>query len=97
MDSVFYSGDLETNSFDETCWLISYNEQNSTVLQLSTMGSRQQELSGYYNPYDILINPYDGTLLVADSGHSIVIHYDRYNNIQGTTNNLNFPVKVLIE
>ncbi len=97
LDSVFYSGDLETNSFDETGWLISYNAQNSAILQLSATGSRQLELFGYYNPNDILINPFDGTLLVADSGHSLVIHYDRDNNILGSTHNLTFPVKVLIE
>jgi len=101
LDSVQYksdlNGDIEINKNDETSWFISYNKQNSTVVQLSATGSRQLVLSGYYDPYDILINPYDGTLLVADSGHSIVLHYNRNNTIIGQSQSLQFPVKVLVE
>ncbi len=101
LDSVHYRselhGDLELNMQEDASWLISYNGQNSAVVQLSATGSRQLELSGYYNPYDIQINPYDETLLVADSGHSIVLHYNRDNNLIGQSKNLQFPVKVLVE
>jgi DNA-binding beta-propeller fold protein YncE len=101
LDSVLYTsdlrGDLEINEIDQSIWFISYNKQNSAVVQLSATGSRQLVLSGYYDPFDIAINPYDGTLLVADSGHSSVVHYNRDNLILGQIKNLQFPVKVLIE
>jgi hypothetical protein len=67
-------------------------------VQLSADGTRQTNLPDYfYNPYDIEINPYDGTMLVVDTGNGRVIHYDRNKEVIGMIGNLNFPVKVVIE
>jgi hypothetical protein len=89
--------DLVTNPFNDLAWTILLNNQSSSVLQLSADGTRHWELTGFYNPYDLEINPYDGTLLVVDTGNSRVVHYDKSHNILGTAETLNFPIKVLIE
>lgn len=96
-DSIWLAGDLEADSISGNVWYISYDYQNSKVLQLSPDGTRPIELSGFYNPYDIEINPHDGTLLIVDTGNGRVLHYTRDQELIGVTNNLNFPVKVLVE
>jgi hypothetical protein len=97
IDSVYFSGDLAINALDGTCWYLSYNAQNSAVLQLSPDGTRQSEIDGFYNPYDIQTNPYDGTLIVVDSGRHRVIHYDETPAVLGLADFFNFPVKIRIE
>lgn len=96
-DSVRNAGDLEVNFLDETAWFVLFNYQSSNVLQLSKEGTRQLELSGFYNPYDLEVNPYDGTLLIVDTGNDRVIHYNLSYDIIGELGNLIFPVKVVVQ
>jgi hypothetical protein len=97
IDSLGTAGDLVIAADSSSCWVANLDNFDSSVLQLSSSGTRQIELKGYYNPYDLEINPYDGTLLVADSGNRRVVHYDRYHQVLGLNSNLNFPVRVMVE
>ena len=96
-DSVLNAGDIDISLSNELAWYVSYNRDRSIVLQLSADGTRQLELSYFYNPLDLHVNPYDGSLLVVDSWNGSVIHYDNSNRIIGKIANLVFPVKVVVQ
>ncbi|MEE9117452.1 MAG: hypothetical protein V3U02_02500, partial [Calditrichia bacterium] len=96
-DSVINAGDIEVSPSSEQAWYVSFNRDSSIVLQLSAEGTRQLELSYFYNPYDIHVNPYDGSLLVVDSWNGRVLHYDDSNRLIGKMVNLSFPVKVMVQ
>jgi len=96
-DSVFNAGDIEINPSNEMAWYVSFSRDRSTVLQLSAEGTRQLELSYFFNPFDLQVNPYDGSLLVADSWNGRVLHYDSSNKLIGEIKNLIFPVKVVVQ
>jgi Tol biopolymer transport system component len=99
-DSVVNAGDIEVSPESEQAWYVSFEgfEGNSSiVLQLSAEGTRQLKLSHFFNPYDIHVNPYDGSLLVVDSRNGRVLHYNNSNRIIGEMVNLSFPVKVLVQ
>jgi hypothetical protein len=97
LDSLAAAGDISCMNDSALIWIVNLDNFDSSVLQLSASGTRQLELTGFYNPYDLEINRYDGTLLVADSGNRRVVHYDRHQQVLGTNFNLNFPIKVMVE
>ncbi len=97
IDSLKTAGDISCVADSALIWIVNLNNIDSSVMQLSASGTRQIELMGYYNPYDLEINRYDGTLLVADSGNRRVVHYDQYHQVLGINFNLNFPIKVMVE
>jgi hypothetical protein len=97
IDSLSAAGDLSLTNDPSLVWIVSLNGTESSIMQLSASGTRQLELKGYYDPYDIEINRYDRTLLVADTGNSRVLHYDTGYQILGMYLNLYFPVKVIVE
>jgi len=78
-------------------WYINYAGRNSTVVQLSGDGERQIELTGFWSPFDIHVNPYDNTLLIAITGSGRVEHYSSQNQFIGISSILNFPVKVTVQ
>lgn len=96
-DSALNAGDIEPDFFGEQAWYVSFNVDESVIMQLSAEGTRQLELSYFFNPYDIQVNPYDGSLLVADSWNGIVKHYNKSNKLIGEMENLIFPVKVIVQ
>ncbi len=96
-DSVINAGDIEVSPSSEQAWYVSFNRDSSIVLQLSAEGTRQLELSYFYNPFDLHVNPYDGSLIVVDSWNGRVLHYDDSNRLIGEMVNLSFPVKVLVQ
>jgi hypothetical protein len=96
-DSVINAGDIEINQSNALAWYISFSRDRSTVLQLSAEGTRQLELSYFFNPVDLQVNPHDGSLLVVDSWNGRVLHYDSSNNLIGEIRNLSFPVKVVVQ
>jgi hypothetical protein len=96
-DSVLNAGDIEVSLSGEKAWYVSFNRRESIVLQLSAEGTRQLKLSYFYNPFDLHVNPYDGSLLVVDSWNGRVLHYDDSNRLIGEMVNLIFPVKVLVQ
>jgi hypothetical protein len=89
--------DLDPDPINEMAWYVSINLDTANVMQLSADGTRHLELKNFYYPYNIAVNPYDGTLLVVDSGNRRVIHYQQSDVIMGMATNLNFPVKVRIQ
>jgi len=97
IDSLNAAGDLALATDHTLVWIVNYNNIDSSVMQLSASGTRPLELKGFYNPYDIEINPYDGSLLIADTGNGRVLHYDNTGQLIGKYLNLNFPVKVMVE
>jgi hypothetical protein len=97
LDSLTAAGDISCAADSARLWVVKLDNFASAVLQLSASGTRQIELTGFYNPYDLEINRYDGTLLVADSGNKRVVHYDRHHQVLGINFNLNFPIKVMVE
>jgi DNA-binding beta-propeller fold protein YncE len=97
VDSFDYVFELSLSPVDHTLWIAVFENANSTIMQLSKAGVRQLEQNGYYNPYHVTHNPYDGTLLVTDTGNRRVMHYDEDFEILGIFTNLNFPVRVQVE
>ncbi len=97
LDSLKIAGDISCAADSAVLWIVNLDDFDSAVMQLSASGTRPLELMGFYNPYDLEINRYDGTLLVADSGNRRVVHYDRHHQLLGTNFNLNFPIKVMVE
>jgi hypothetical protein len=97
VDSLTAAGDLALTVDNTLVWIVIFNTLDSSVMQLSASGTRSLEIKGLYNPYDIEINPYDGTLLIADTGNGRVLHYDPAFQLIGKYLNLNFPVKVMVE
>jgi hypothetical protein len=96
-DSSQNAGDIEVSKFSGQAWYVSFNRNESVVLQLSAEGTRQLELAYFYNPFDLQINPYDGSLLIVDSWNGRIIHYDTSNRVIGELQNLIFPVKVVVQ
>jgi hypothetical protein len=96
-DSAGNAGDIEASLTSEQAWYVSFNVDESVVLQLSAEGTRQLKLSYFFNPYDLQVNHYDGTLLVADSWNGRILHYDGSNRLIGEAKNLIFPVKVVVQ
>jgi len=96
-DSVYNAGDIEVSFFSEQAWYVSFDRDESVVLQLSAEGTRQLKLSYFFNPYDLQVNPYDGSLIVADSWNGKVLHFNRSNKLIGEMKNLIFPVKVVVQ
>lgn len=96
-DSVDNAADLCISPIDQSAWIISQKWAKSTILQLSKEGIRQLELSGFYNPNHLTHNPYDGTLLVADTGNYRLIHYTPGFEILGIYSQLNTPVRIEVE
>jgi len=101
VDSFEYVFEINLHPIDQLPWISAYENGNSTIMQLSKAGIRQLELTGYYNPNHVTHNPYDGSLLVTDSGNSSiisrVIHYKGDFEILGIFTKLNFPIRVEIE
>jgi DNA-binding beta-propeller fold protein YncE len=97
IDSLNATGDLVPVLGDTLIWIVNFNGIDSSVMQLSASGTRPLEIKGLYIPYDIEINPNDGTLLIADTGNGRVLHYDAAFKLIGKFSNLNFPVKVIAE
>jgi hypothetical protein len=97
IDSLPDVGDIVLSQDKNSIWMVDLNNFNSSIVQLSTTGTRQLKLTGFFNPLDINVNKYDGTLLVVDSGNGRVLHYDNDHQILGNFSSLNFPVKVLVE
>ena len=96
-DSVLNCGDIETSLSSDLAWYVSLNSNRSTVMQLSPDGTRLFELSYFYNPFDLQVNPHDGSLLVVDTWRGRVLHYDNSNRLIGIMKNLIFPVKVAVQ
>ena len=97
VDSFEYIYDIQIDQTNQLVWVVVYEDINYKILQLSKGGSRQLELTGVYNPFSVAINPYDATLLVADSGNRRIIHYSGDFDILGIFTNLNFPIKINVE
>jgi hypothetical protein len=96
-DSALNAGDIEASFFSEQAWYVSFNVNESVVLQLSADGTRQLELSYFFNPYDLQVNPYNGSLIVVDSWNGKILHYNQSNKLIGEMENLIFPVKVIVQ
>jgi hypothetical protein len=96
-DSASNAGDIEVSLSSELAWYVSFNRDSSIVLQLSSEGTRQLELSYFFNPFDLHVNPYDGSLLVVDSWNGKILHYNESNRLIGEMENLIFPVKVVVQ
>jgi len=97
VDTFDYAFDMHLNPNDQNAW-ISVNENGIfKVLQLSKAGIRLTELTGFYNPYHVTHNPYDGTLLVTDSGNRRTIHFNGNFDKLGIFTNLNFPIRLEVE
>ena len=97
VDSFEYVFEISLSPVDQTLWISVFENANSSIMQLSKAGIRQSELTGYLNPYHVTHNPYDGTLLVTDSGNRRVMHYDDYFEILGIFTKLNFPIRIQVE
>jgi len=97
IDTLADAGDLSLTSDRDLVWIVSFDNLDASIMQLSATGTRPLELRGYYNPYDIEIDRYDQTLLVADTGNGRVLHYDNNDQILGRYLNLYYPVKVVVE
>lgn len=101
VDSFDFVFDINLRPVDQTPWLAIYEDGNSSILQLSKGGNRQLELTGYINPINVTHNPYDGSLIVTDSGTSSrncrIVHYNEDFDILGIFTNLNFPIRVEVE
>jgi hypothetical protein len=96
-DSSSNAGDIDVSHSSEHAWYVSFANSESTVLQLSAGGTRQLELAYFYNPYDLHINQYDGSLLIVDSWNGKVLHYNLSNSLIGKIENLIFPIKVVVQ
>jgi hypothetical protein len=96
-DSALNAGDVAISLSSEHAWYVSFNSDESVVLQLSASGTRQLELKYFFNPYDIHVNPYDGSLLVVDSWNGKIVHFNEANKVIGEAENLVFPVKVIVQ
>jgi len=97
IDTLPQAIDLELSKYDDKIWLIDFKGFNSSLVQLSHTGIRQLEISGLYEPFDIQVNKYDGTLLIAESGRGRLLHYNNELQLLGMFTPLNFPVKVIVE
>lgn len=97
IDSTGNYGDITLAPRTGNLWYVSYDENNSSVVQLSADGVRQMQVSGFYTPYDISVNPYDGTVLISDTRNYRVVHYDENMELIGSRDDCGFPVKVVIE
>ncbi len=93
-DHVF---NIHLNPNDQTSWISVFEDGIYKILQLSKAGSRQLELTGFYKPNHVTHNPYDGTLLVTDSGNRRIVHYKENFEILGIFTNLNTPLRLEVE
>jgi hypothetical protein len=96
-DSAQNAGDIEVSHSSDQAWYVSFNRNESVVLQLSAGGTRHLELTYFYNPFDLQVNPYDGSLIVVDSWNGRILHYDSSSRLIGEMKNLIFPVKVVVQ
>ena len=96
-DSTLNAGDIAVSLSSEHAWYVTFNGKSSVVLQLSASGTRQLQLAYFFNPFDLHVNPYDGSLLVADSWNGRIVHYNESNKVIGEAENLIFPVKVVVQ
>jgi len=97
VDSLNYAREMCINPFDGSAWFVDLKQANSLIVQLSHDGIRQLDLPGFFNPYDLVINPYDGTLLVVDTGNYRLVHLNTDFETIGIYTNLNFPVRIVVE
>jgi len=97
VDSFGNVFEIHLSPVDHLPWISVKEDGKSSVMQLSKAGVRQYELTGFNNPYHLIHNHYDGSLIVTDSGNYRVIHYDENFEILGIFTKLNFPIRVEIE
>lgn len=97
VDSFEYVQDMSVCPLDLSNWIITYQSSNATIMQLSKDGNRQLELSGFNNPYQLTHNPYDGTLLVVDTGNYRVVHFGWELEEIGNYSHLNYPIRIAVE
>ena len=97
VDSFDHVFEIHLAPVDQSLWISVYENGKSLIMQLSKAGNRQLELTGFYNPYHVTHNPYDGSLIVTDSGNRRVIHYTEDFEILGIFTKLNLPVRVEVE
>ena len=98
VDTFEYVFDIHLNPINQNAWISVVEDGISKILQLSKAGIRHSnELKGYYSPRHVTHNPYDGTLLVTDSGNSRIIHYNEDFDKLGIFTNLNFPIRLEVE
>jgi hypothetical protein len=97
IDSLENIGDFELTGLNDGVWYINQQGRNSTIVQLSGDGERQIELLGFWSPFDVHVNRYDQTLLVANTGLGRIEHYNSQHQLIGISTLLNVPVKVLVQ
>ena len=100
IDSLNIIGDFELHPAEDAILIISLprnGTNNSSVMQLYANGDRQTVIADLIYPLDIGINKYDESILIADSYHGRVLHYNREYKLLGFSNIYNFPIKILVE
>jgi len=100
VDTFKHIFEIHLNPNDQHAWISVNEDDKFKVLQLSKAGIRLSKLEEdieYFYPYHVTHNPYDGTLLVTDSGNKRIIHYNEDFDKLGIFTNLNFPIRLEVE
>jgi hypothetical protein len=97
VDTLFSASHFVLDKFHDSIWMINVGRNYSSVVQLSSAGLRQLVISNLDRPKDIEINPYDGTLLIVETGKRRILHFSSSQELIGSYSLLNYPLKVIIE
>lgn len=78
------------------CWLIDYSTaiRNSSVIKLQTNGEIVFTIPGFDIPERLVVNPFDGSCLVADYGNGRIVRLSADGRELSSYDRLNAPIDV---
>ncbi|MFZ5518597.1 MAG: hypothetical protein ACOY90_18350 [Candidatus Zhuqueibacterota bacterium] len=90
---------VAVDSESGNCWVLdfSYDSYRSKLFCFSETGEKLVEIDGFTQPENLIVNPYDHSCIVADSGSGTVFKIDQQGQIIGESQNHVYPYGLAIE
>lgn len=98
-EGLIYPLDVAVDSELGNCWVLDYTylTQQSKLFCFTRTGQKLIELSGFTQPENLIVNPYDHSCIVANSGGGIIYKISRSGFVIGKSTNHVYPYGLAIE
>jgi len=96
---LIYPLNVAVDSESGACWVLdfSYDSHQSKLFCFSEAGEKLVEVDGLTQPENLIVNPYDHSCIVADSGSGTIFKIDPQGQIIGESRNHVYPYGLVIE
>ena len=98
-EGLIYPLNVAVDSELGSCWVLDYSyfDFKSKLFCFSASGEKLVELSGFTQPENLIVNPYDHSCIVADSGSGKIFKISRLGQVIGESKNHAYPYGLVVE